>query len=223
MTLEDQFKRAVEVIQSLPKGAPVKVSQADQLKVYSLYKQATVGDINTQRPGIFDQVGRWKWDAWNKLKGTSADDAKKQYVETFFKVFEPFKGTYSCSHRRRRVLQVHRRGQERRVRCLSRAETPLIPGIYVYMYVGSIPVELRVQLIECDRRLGRVGRTARRLSRRQFLLKGDRRRLISTMINLAPILRAWCSLFHAFVADHAASEHAPTSGPHGRPRPRPAA
>jgi diazepam-binding inhibitor (GABA receptor modulating acyl-CoA-binding protein) len=26
-------------------------------------------------------VGRAKWDAWNGLKGTSSEDAKKQYVE----------------------------------------------------------------------------------------------------------------------------------------------
>mgnify|MGYP002041341623 FL=1 len=26
-------------------------------------------------------VGRAKWDAWEKLKGTSADEAKQQYVD----------------------------------------------------------------------------------------------------------------------------------------------
>jgi acyl-CoA-binding protein len=25
-------------------------------------------------------VGRAKWDAWNEVKGTSADDAMKQYI-----------------------------------------------------------------------------------------------------------------------------------------------
>lgn len=25
------------------------------------YKQATEGDVNTSRPGMFDQTGRYKW------------------------------------------------------------------------------------------------------------------------------------------------------------------
>jgi diazepam-binding inhibitor (GABA receptor modulator, acyl-CoA-binding protein) len=51
------------------------------LKIYGLYKQATSGDVTEKKPGFGDMVGRAKWDAWNGLKGTSSDDAKKQYVE----------------------------------------------------------------------------------------------------------------------------------------------
>lgn len=50
------------------------------LKIYALYKQATDGDNNSKRPGMLDMVGRAKWDAWDSLKGTAAEDAKKQYV-----------------------------------------------------------------------------------------------------------------------------------------------
>jgi acyl-CoA-binding protein len=31
--------------------------------------------------GAFDFKGKYKWDAWNKLKGTSKEDAQKQYVD----------------------------------------------------------------------------------------------------------------------------------------------
>jgi len=51
------------------------------LKLYGLYKQATTGDVTEKKPGFGDMVGRAKWDAWNGLKGTSSEDAKKQYVE----------------------------------------------------------------------------------------------------------------------------------------------
>jgi diazepam-binding inhibitor (GABA receptor modulating acyl-CoA-binding protein) len=51
------------------------------LKIYGLYKQATAGDNTEKKPGFGDMVGRAKWDAWNGLKGTSADDAKQQYVD----------------------------------------------------------------------------------------------------------------------------------------------
>lgn len=51
------------------------------LKIYGLYKQATSGDNAEKKPGFGDMVGRAKWDAWNGLKGTSADAAKQQYID----------------------------------------------------------------------------------------------------------------------------------------------
>ncbi len=54
---------------------------ATLLKIYGLYKQATVGDNTEKKPGFSDMVGRAKWDAWNNLKGTDAEAAKQQYVD----------------------------------------------------------------------------------------------------------------------------------------------
>ena len=54
---------------------------ATLLKIYALYKQATAGDNTEKKPSFSDMVGRAKWDAWEKLKGTSADEAKQQYVD----------------------------------------------------------------------------------------------------------------------------------------------
>lgn len=51
------------------------------LKLYGLYKQATVGDNDTAKPGIFDLKGKYKWQAWEDLKGTSQEDAEKQYIQ----------------------------------------------------------------------------------------------------------------------------------------------
>jgi diazepam-binding inhibitor (GABA receptor modulating acyl-CoA-binding protein) len=52
-----------------------------RLRIYGLYKQATAGDNAEKKPGFGDMVGRAKWDAWNGMKGTSADDAMRQYIE----------------------------------------------------------------------------------------------------------------------------------------------
>ncbi|MEM9774935.1 MAG: acyl-CoA-binding protein [Chloroflexota bacterium] len=51
------------------------------LKIYSLYKQGTSGDVSGKRPGMFDMVGRAKYDAWSKLQGTGQEDAMQQYVD----------------------------------------------------------------------------------------------------------------------------------------------
>ena len=56
------------------------MSNEDKLEFYALFKQGTVGDVNTERPGMFDMKGKAKWDAWEAKKGMSQDDAKAAYV-----------------------------------------------------------------------------------------------------------------------------------------------
>merc|ERR1712001_606521 len=59
-----------------------KTMSNDELKeIYALYKQATVGDVNVDRPGMLDFKGKAKWDAWSGKKGMSQVEAKTKYVE----------------------------------------------------------------------------------------------------------------------------------------------
>jgi len=77
MDLTKVFQEAVVTSKTFNKG-----SNEDKLTLYKLYKQATEGDVTSKRPGMFDMVGRAKWDAWASAKGTSKDEAMKQYIET---------------------------------------------------------------------------------------------------------------------------------------------
>ena len=52
-----------------------------KLRLYALYKQGTVGDATGERPGMFDFVGRAKFDAWKELAGTNQDEAKERYID----------------------------------------------------------------------------------------------------------------------------------------------
>lgn len=58
-----------------------KFSDDELLTVYSLYKQGTVGNCNTEKPGFLDFKGKAKWEAWNKLQGVSQEQAKQQYID----------------------------------------------------------------------------------------------------------------------------------------------
>ena len=51
------------------------------LKIYGLFKQATLGDNTEKKPSFSDFVARAKWDAWTANKGLSADAAKQGYVD----------------------------------------------------------------------------------------------------------------------------------------------
>jgi diazepam-binding inhibitor (GABA receptor modulating acyl-CoA-binding protein) len=76
MELKDNFDNAV--VES--KQITTRPDNEILLQLYSLYKQATEGDINSDQPGMFDFVAKAKYDAWTKLKGTSAEDAMQQYI-----------------------------------------------------------------------------------------------------------------------------------------------
>ena len=60
------------------------------LEVYALFKQASIGDCNTERPGMMDFKGKAKWDAWNGKKGMSKEDAEAKYIA----LVEELKGKY---------------------------------------------------------------------------------------------------------------------------------
>ena len=79
--MEKSFEQAAEDIKIHGKN----LSNENMLKLYGLYKQATVGDVNIDRPGMFDMKGKAKWDAWNKEKGKTTDAAKKEYVQEVLK------------------------------------------------------------------------------------------------------------------------------------------
>ncbi|MBQ0958115.1 acyl-CoA-binding protein [Ideonella sp. 4Y11] len=75
------LKAAFEQAVTESKQLPEKPDNMTLLKIYALYKQATAGDVEGKRPGFTDMVGRAKFDAWDGLKGTSADDAMQQYID----------------------------------------------------------------------------------------------------------------------------------------------
>ena len=75
--IDAQFAQAHEEVQKLPE----RPGNLTLLRLYALYKQATRGDVQGDKPGFTDIVGKYKYDAWAALKGTAQDAAKQQYVE----------------------------------------------------------------------------------------------------------------------------------------------
>ncbi|MCG8670470.1 MAG: acyl-CoA-binding protein [Pseudomonadales bacterium] len=77
MTINERFQSAQEnIADHLPQSDKLAM-----LKLYALYKQATVGDASCKRPGITQMVKRVQWDAWQELKGLPQDQAKQQYAD----------------------------------------------------------------------------------------------------------------------------------------------
>jgi acyl-CoA-binding protein len=60
------------------------------LQLYALYKQGSSGDVSGDKPGFFDFVGAAKYEAWEKLQGTSQEDAQSSYIELVRKLGAQF-------------------------------------------------------------------------------------------------------------------------------------
>ncbi len=76
--LNSRFQAAVQLVRTAE--GDFRPSNEMKLRFYALYKQATEGDVHGKKPGAFDFVGKAKWEAWSALRGTSAEEAMRQYV-----------------------------------------------------------------------------------------------------------------------------------------------
>lgn len=77
MNLLDQFQNAVAESKTLTE----KPSNETLLQLYSLYKQGTEGDVNTDPPANpFDFVAKAKYEAWSGLKGKTKEEAMQAYI-----------------------------------------------------------------------------------------------------------------------------------------------
>jgi len=72
------------------KKLKAKPTDNEMLELYGLFKQATVGDVNTDRPGFMDFTGKAKWDEWSKRKGLTKADAEKQYIVVVQRIIDTY-------------------------------------------------------------------------------------------------------------------------------------
>ena len=86
MSLQQEFEAAARQVDNLPANEAAQ----HMTNLYGLYKQATEGDVN-MKPDEVDPDGadqpsgpaglsQAQWESWDKYKGTSEEDAKRQYV-----------------------------------------------------------------------------------------------------------------------------------------------
>ncbi len=76
MDLNALFSQAVASSKDLSE----KPSNDSLLQLYSLFKQATLGDVNGGAPNMYDFVAKAKYEAWSSLKGKTKEEAMQEYV-----------------------------------------------------------------------------------------------------------------------------------------------
>jgi diazepam-binding inhibitor (GABA receptor modulator, acyl-CoA-binding protein) len=81
-----EFEAAVEKTKTFTK----RPDNAELLKLYALFKQATEGDVSGDRPGGFDFKAIAKFDAWMEEKGKSKEAASSEYIVFVKKLAESY-------------------------------------------------------------------------------------------------------------------------------------
>lgn len=76
MDLQAQFESAVAASKTLSE----KPDNDILLQLYSLYKQATEGDVSGEAPVGLDFVAKAKYDAWTTVKGKPKEKAMEEYI-----------------------------------------------------------------------------------------------------------------------------------------------
>lgn len=77
MDLKQEFEQAAAESKNLPE----KPGNETLLQLYSLYKQGSIGDVNTEPPSNpFDFVNKAKYESWLALKGKSREEAMQEYI-----------------------------------------------------------------------------------------------------------------------------------------------
>ena len=81
-----KVEEAVERLKSLTE----RPSNEEFLNIYGLFKQATLGDNETSKPGMFDMKGQFKWKAWKDKSGLTQEDAADAYVALVDELLEKY-------------------------------------------------------------------------------------------------------------------------------------
>jgi len=75
--IDDLFTKATQDVKLLT----FKPDDNTLLSLYAYFKQATVGDVNTDKPSFFNFKETAKWSAWEKLKGMQKIQAQGNYIK----------------------------------------------------------------------------------------------------------------------------------------------
>lgn len=125
--LEKKFQKSVANLQKVT----AEVDNDLKLKLYALYKQATNGPANGDKPSMFDVVAKAKYGAWKALGDMSEEDARKNYISVVEGLLEKSEGVSKEATQEEPPLVFEEKGHVYWIR-LNRPKTynALTPEMY---------------------------------------------------------------------------------------------
>jgi acyl-CoA-binding protein len=75
--LNTRFDEAVEIAIAMTQAS---LPQDVQLRLYALYKQATIGTLDLKQTSTYHLRDAFKTNAWMQISHLSIDEAKENYI-----------------------------------------------------------------------------------------------------------------------------------------------
>jgi len=76
MQNSNEFLNAADIVKKLTTD-PTNIEKG---QLYGLYKQATIGNINIEKPSNINIIAVQKWNEWNKCLDIDKRNAEIQYI-----------------------------------------------------------------------------------------------------------------------------------------------
>jgi len=87
--LENKFDMSCMLVKTLVRPP----SDKDLLYLYGMYKQATIGNCDTEEPSKFNMKNHAKWNAWNMNKDIEKSVAMAFYIAKVDEIFSTLRRT----------------------------------------------------------------------------------------------------------------------------------
>jgi len=82
----EQFNIAANTVKKINRN----LTDDELLDLYSWYKQATIGDINTVEPSFIYFTENKKWNAWKSKKGNDIYNSEVAYITLVNKLIKKY-------------------------------------------------------------------------------------------------------------------------------------
>ena len=84
--LNQNFEIAINIVNNLKK----RPTDTELLNVYKLFKQAKLGNNDTDEPSMLNFNKKAKWSAWKAVYGMSKEDAMQNYINLAMELFNKY-------------------------------------------------------------------------------------------------------------------------------------
>lgn len=82
--LETRFEKAVTIANTMTQDS---LPQDVQLRLYALYKQATLGSSVSRISPTYDLRNAFKINAWMQISHLSIEEAKELYIDSILEIY----------------------------------------------------------------------------------------------------------------------------------------
>ena len=77
----EEFKMITDLVREKKSEVEKLPTKEDKLEIYAHGMQGGYGDCENEKPAFYEIKEKFKWEAWNDLKGMDKQNARRRFYE----------------------------------------------------------------------------------------------------------------------------------------------